>query len=238
MQNTKLKYFGTNTKNHLDLSNTNEAEIELGAETFIHMPERLGLEDTKLLCISARDDEYEMDASGVEFARVDIDKEEMEGEDTEYSMIWLSFRPDFDAEGGFVTLIKDGVDATLTWLVTDEGHIEMQDFEGNKVVCSKTKIISETPTKEVLESEKKVENLLKETEEAHAYVEEYLNAHVEEMVALMNTDPDDEKGSAEALDHFISEMMKGTDHSYHLLGTALVSKLSDLYGMDGDTTEH
>lgn len=247
MQNTKLKYFGTNTKSHLNMKNVSEEEINKSAETFIHMPESVGLGETKLLCISGRDDEYEMSTSGVEFARVDIDKEiskEMteDGEEVEmeYSMIWLSFRPDFDDVGGHVTLSKDGIDATLTWLVTEEGHLEMQDFEGNKVVCSKTKYISEHPTEEVLEAEKKAELLLKETEEAHAYVEEYLNSHVEEMVSLMNTDPEDEKASAEALDDFINEMMKGTEYSYQLLVVVLVEKLTELYGMEeGEgATEH
>lgn len=247
LQNTKLNYFGKNTKNHLDMKNTSEEEINLSAETFIHMPESVGLGDTKLLCISGRNEEYEMSASGVEFARVDIDKEvskEMteDGEEVEmeYSMIWLSFRPDFDDVGGHVTLSKDGIDATLTWLVTEEGHVEMQDFDGNKVVCSKTGYISEHPTEEVLEAEKKAELLLKEAEETHDYVEEYLNSHVEEMVCLMNTDPEDEKASAEALDDFINKMMEGTEYSYRLLGMTLISKLSELYEMGDEegATEH
>ena len=194
-----MKYFATQTVEHF------EGDVpEEWASTYFNITDMVGVEASELACYTDEPIEYEVDGDGV--ALLTHSQEDMGQDDTGTEMgyvVSLKFMPDFEAEGGFISLTTEGVEARLTWLKVAEGVLELQDQEGNKAQVTRHSVVREIPTEEVVESYFRVSVM--------EFIGDYLEsneAEVQSWLGKLNSEEDEDK-IGEVWEEIISTLIEG-----------------------------
>jgi len=157
-------------------------DFEGKAQSQVFLPTDWAEEPIQLLSSSEEAFDFELNNTGCEIFTFHEATHEEHGH-----TLMIAFRPDFDEEGGNVSLKVDGYEAHFSWLHIGDGKFEFQDLLEHKMRATRSRIIEEIISDSEREEIEQSEAYFQDLTERWGIFDEYKKKHKASYQALKDS---------------------------------------------------